>query len=181
MNMKYFLPYLLALFPFLHEQAYEVQLISCEKEHIVISYEGKAMEAELFNLQMNDDEGWQQACKLLQDAQSITMELDSTTKVVEPLAVYLFADGLMIQEELVRSEQAYTLIHNPEYTYEKQLLEIEESQRTMSTNGYDHATHIYPKHGWKFLLFLFICWVCTLSYAVYKNKQFLFKKWLDKT
>lgn len=181
MNMKYILPYLLALFPFLHEQKYEVQLTTCEKEHIVVEYQGTPMEVSLFNLQMKSEEGWGEACKLLNDAQKLSIEVDSTTKISEPLAVYMFADSKLLQEELVRSELAYTMIHNPEYKYEKQLLEIEEAQSTMSQLQGKRTADTYPSNGWKFLLCLFFCWSITLSYAVYKNKEILFKKRLDKS
>ena len=71
--MKLLITVLFALFPYLHQQRYEIKLKSCEKEHIVVQEKDEPFEITLFNLKM-DDAGWTKACSLLEDAEKIEME-----------------------------------------------------------------------------------------------------------
>lgn len=59
------------------------------------------------------------------EADHVTMEIDPTTQINEKLSVYLFADGTLIQEELLSQGLAYILIRNPEYVYEEQMEKAE--------------------------------------------------------
>lgn len=173
--MKYILPFMLALFPFLHNVSYEVELKSCENERIIVSKDGTDFEVTLFNLKMKSDEGWTKTCSILNKSEKITMEIDESSAVSEPLAVTLFADGQMLQEDLIRENLAYTLIHNPEYKYETRLLELEKSNQVMAQ---EHVESEYPyeAQGWKFLLFIFLIWLLMITYLLYKNKKLPFLK-----
>lgn len=160
--MKIFCTILFALFPFLHDQRYTVSLHQAENQTIVVEENGNPFEITLFNLRICDDEGWQMLYELLDQAKTIEIEVDSSTKIAEPLPVYLFVDGELVQEKLIASLHAYTIIHNPEYRYEKRLLEIENAQSTMALPKEETTQSTGKRQGRMFFLFLFLSWIITI-------------------
>lgn len=169
--MKFFMPFLLALFPFLHDQRYPIQLKSCEQDSLIASYEGTPFTLSLFNIGIKDEKGWKKTCELLSSAKSIEMEIDSSVSISEPVAAYVFVDGELLQERLIREEYAYTLIHNPEYTYQESLSALEKSQMTMASPYRQEKEIKRASSGWKFLLLLFLTWLCMILYLIIKIKK----------
>jgi len=163
--MKLVFLLLFALFPYLHNQRYTVQYDSCERERIVVKDNGDPFEITLFNLSV-DEQGWERTCSIMKKAKTLEIEIDASTQISEPLAVYLFADGELVQKTLVRENHAYTLIHNPEYRYEKELQALEESKATMAIVDPASDTGKTQSNGWLFLLFIFCSWMFMIVYGV---------------
>lgn len=165
--MKAFMIVLFALFPYLHHQRYEITLEDCEQEHIVVREKKEPFEITLFNLK-TDEAGWEKTCSLLQDADKIEMEIDPSTQISEPLAAYIFIDGELLQKRLIQENNAYTLIHNPEYLYESELLAIEESETVMAINDNEAASKDMQTQGRLFFLFIVLSWGMMCAYIVYR-------------
>ncbi len=168
--MKVIMTILLTLFPYLHAQRYEVTLYSCEKEHIVVTENGNPFEITLFNLRM-DDSAWAKTCSLLQTANQLEMEIDPSTQVSEPLAVYLFVDDELLQKRLIRENNAYTLIHNPEYLYEKELLQLQESDAVMAVGEQEQESTNMRFQGRLFFIFIVLSWCLMSGLALYRLHQ----------
>lgn len=158
------MPFLLALFPFLHDQTYEVQITSCEQNSIVASYEGVPFTLSLFNIGIKDEKGWQKTCELLTNAERVEIELDTSVSISEPVNAYIFIDDTLLQEQLIKEEIAYTLIHNPEYTYQNKLSQIENSQHVLATSPIKKNSDAYGSTSIWFLFMLFMSWLCMLVY-----------------
>lgn len=120
MKMKLFMIVLTALFPFLHEKSYKAEMVSCQKDQIIVKSEGSELNLSLFNTKITDDKGWDMTCSLLEEANTVTFEIDPSSKITKDLPVYLFADEMLLQEELLKKGYAYPIIKNPQYTYEKE-------------------------------------------------------------
>ena len=119
--MKWMLVLLAALLPFLHGQTYEVQVKGCDASGITMSYENTTFTAELFNVGYVEEDGWKDTCALLQEAKTVSFEVDDAVAIEEPLAVYLYADGEMVQVSLLEAKKAYIEIRNPNYLHEETL------------------------------------------------------------
>ena len=96
--MKLRLFIMFALFPFLHATSYSAKLVSCSKDQIVLKSQDSEFRVSLFNTKITKEEGWQKTCELLEDATSIRFEIDPSSKIEEPVPVYLFADDKLVQE-----------------------------------------------------------------------------------
>lgn len=168
-----------ALFPFLHNTVYTAKLTSCEANSIVINSQGEDMLVSLFNLNIVSEKGWNQTCTMLKDAKEITFEIDTSSKISEPLPVYLFADGKLIQEELIRSELAYSIIHNPEYKYEKRLEKLQQSSKTMATQDNEVDTKHSRSYGFVYLIVFILLWGILYYQLIYKKRKLL-KKTMTK-
>ncbi len=164
---------LFALFPYLHAQRYPVTLYKCESDHIVVkdNDQDTPFAITLFNLKITDEEGWERTCRTLEHAEHLEMEIDPSSQIAEPLPVYLFADGELLQRTLVRENHAYTLIHNPEYLYEKELLEIEDHTATMAITDPLPETSSSHSNGWLFLLFIFCSWIVTIVMTIHSFRH----------
>ena len=99
--MKIFMILIAALFPFLHNTPYEVQISDCQKDQIIAESQGSKLNLSLFNIHLKNENAWKKTCSILMEADHVTMEIDPTTQINEKLSVYLFADGTLIQEELL--------------------------------------------------------------------------------
>ena len=130
--MKLRLFIMFALFPFLHATSYSAKLVSCSQDQIVLKSQDSEFRVSLFNTKITKEEGWQKTCELLEDATSIRFEIDPSSKIEEPVPVYLFADDKLVQEELMKQGHAYPMIRNPEYTYEKRLESAYDATQTMA-------------------------------------------------
>lgn len=157
--MKVWIALLAALFPYLHDQRYPIQFHSCEKDHIVVTDKQTPFEITLFNLRIEDDQGWESVCRIIENADKLEMEVDASTQVAEPLAVYLFADDKLVQQSLIEQHHAHTLIHNPEYRYEKSLLALEEEALVMADGAGDEIHSDAYSQGPLFLLFILLSWL----------------------
>lgn len=164
--MKQFLILWFALFPYFHSQRYTVNFHSCEAERIIVEDGKEPFAITLFNLKISDEKGWERTCTMLQEAEKLEIEVDPSSQISEPLPVYLFADGELLQKTLVRENHAYTLIHNPEYLYEEELLALEESTSTMAMTEGTQENHNAHSNGWLFLFFIFCSWLITIFMTV---------------
>lgn len=171
MKMKIWFALWLALFPYLHEQRYPVQLSRCEKNHIVVIDDKTPFEITLFNLKIEDDAGWEALCQITEAAEQLEIEVDASTQVSEPLPVYLFADDKLVQQSLIEQKHAYTPIHNPEYHYEKELLALEEELPVMADATAEEGYSDAYSQGPLFLLFIFLSWLGMVAVMVFKYKQ----------
>lgn len=48
MKMKLFMIVLTALFPFLHEKSYKAEMVSCQKDQVIVKSEGSELNLSLF-------------------------------------------------------------------------------------------------------------------------------------
>lgn len=172
-TMNVILPFLLALFPFLHDTKYPIQITSCEQESVIASYETTPFTLSLFNLYIKDDAGWERTCSLLQEAKKVELEIDSSASVSEPLSAYVFIDGTLLQEQLIREGHALTRIHNPEYTYQAKLSELEKSEQVIAPAMDNAPKKSYPSTGMRFLFCLFLTWLCMAILLWIKGKKIL--------
>lgn len=171
--MKMRMLLLAALFPFLHETSYTAQLVSCRDEVIVLSAQGSEFAVTLFNTKIQQERGWHAACSLLEQAATIRFEIDPAAQVSEPLSVYLFADEVLLQEELMRKGYAYPLIRNPAYMYEERLEEAYGSTQVMAqpVTESENDAAAPPFQG---PLYLFLCsllWMLLLYFLLRRRKR----------
>lgn len=160
-----------ALFPFLHNTVYQAKLTSCDANSIVLNSQGNDMLVSLFNLNITSEKGWNRTCTMLKEAKEITFEIDVTSKISEPVPVYLFVDGKLIQEEIIRSEEGYSIIHNPEYKYEKRLEKIQQSSKTMADQSNQPDTPHQQSYGFIYLLVFILLWVILYYQLIYKKRK----------
>ena len=119
--MKLIMILVASLLPFLHETRYPAEVKGCDAQGITLSAEGELFHAELFNVTYAEEDGWQDACAILAEADEVSFEVDPLVSLEEPLPVYLFADGELVQERLLQEGKAVLSIRNPNYRYEQQL------------------------------------------------------------
>lgn len=160
-----------ALFPFLHATSYHAELVSCDNEKIVVKSEDSTLEVSLFNTKITDKKGMEKACGILKEAKTIRFELDPSSKIEEPLPVYLFADNILVQEEIIKQGYAYPMIHNPEYTYEKQLEKAYDTTQTMAKPAVIKKKKRYPMVGPIFAGICLIIWIIMFTFIYLKRKK----------
>ena len=130
--MRYILAWIAAFFPFLHGTRYEVNLHACSEEQILVEYEESVFPITLFNVWISE-EGQKQVCPLLEQAKRLEIEADAVSAIEEPLDVYVFADGKLVQSILLEREIASVAIRNPQYRYAKEMQDATQSEETIST------------------------------------------------
>lgn len=169
--MKLRLFMMFALFPFLHATSYSAKLVSCAQDQIVLKSQDSEFRVSLFNTKITKEEGWQETCELLEDAKSIRFEIDSSSKIEEPVPVYLFADDKLVQEELMKQGHAYPMIRNPEYTYEKRLESAYDATQTMAkpaeVKTKSHPALVGPLYFGAAVLL----WLLMLLYMLHRRKK----------
>lgn len=169
--MRYQILYVFALFPFLHTTSYPAELVKCSQEQILLSSNSEEIEVSLFNTKIIDDDGWKKACSLLEDASSIRFEIDPSSKIEEPIPVYLFVNDTLVQEELMKLEYAYPMIRNPEYTYEKQLEEAYDSTKTIANAVVEQTEHSSAMVAPLYVLGIAMLWILMVFRFVWKRKS----------
>lgn len=163
------------LFPFLHSQLYEVNFYSCEKDRIILTYQDQPFEVRLFNLKMKNDNGWEKACRMIQHAEQLQIEIDASSKIQEPLEVYLFVKDELLQEILIRENLAYTMIHNPEYKYEQKLMDLQNAKQVMGANATNTLQIDTKSQGWIFLSLTLFLWLTLVVYAIFHRRSGKYK------
>lgn len=90
-----------SLLPFLHETRYPAEVKGCDAQA-----SRSALKASCFTRSCQCDlcrgGGWQDACAILAEADEVSFEVDPLVSLEEPLPVYLFADGELVQERLLQ-------------------------------------------------------------------------------
>ena len=119
---------------------------------------------------MKDEAGWNKTCDLLSSAKKITIEIDPSSAITSPLPVYLFADDTLVQEELIKQQEAYIQIRNPEYTYEKQMEDVEKTDTVMAPESDPIVKKAHAKNAPIFLLYYPVYGVFFCSFFYYKKK-----------
>lgn len=128
--MRYLLVLLASLLPFLHTTEYAAEVKGCDASGITLSAQGTTFAAELFNVGYLEEDGWQDTCAMLADAKAVSFVIDPAVRVEEPLPVYLYADGVLVQVSLLEDHKAYIEIKSPNYLYED-TLEMAEGTRAV--------------------------------------------------
>ncbi len=145
--------------------------MKCSQEQIVVSSNSEELEVTLFNTKIINDDGWKKACTLLKDASAIRFEIDPSSKIEEPIPVYLFADEVLIQEELMKFEYAYPMIQNPEYTYEKRLEDAYNTTKTMANTAEKPKEHSSAMVAPLYTFGAAVLWIFMLYRFMRKRKQ----------
>lgn len=110
--MKEITMIVLTLFSFLHEQKYTVQT-TCENNQIKAKYEEEWYDVDLFNAFVKEEAD---VCSYIKEEAQI--EFDSYAKIENPLRVYLFVEGALLQQTLIDDGLATPKIENPNYQYQ---------------------------------------------------------------
>lgn len=167
MYMRYILAWIAAFFPFLHGTRYEVNLHACSEEQILVEYEESVFPITLFNVWISE-EGQKQVCPLLEQAKRLEIEADAVSAIEEPLDVYVFADGKLVQSILLEREIASVAIRNPQYRYAKEMQDATQSEETISTAVKQRDV---PDHtrGNLILGFSSIVWASVFVFFLYKK------------
>ena len=83
MKMKLIMILVASLLPFLHETRYEAEVKGCDAQGITLSAEGELFHAELFNMTYTQEEGWQDVCAMLEEADEVSFEVDPEVSLEE--------------------------------------------------------------------------------------------------
>ena len=153
----------LTLLPFFHDEKYEVQYQSCKDETIVINYQQQEYELKLFNINYTNELSHAKACNLLQEANTIEIEIDPLIKIEKPFNAYVFVDGLLVQEHLIKQELAVPKINHPNYKYSKQM----QLQQSVATNISKAKTIQKSQHGYIHIIIYYL--LLLLSICIYKK------------
>lgn len=167
--MKVLLTVVLALFPLLHETSYPAEFQSCSAEGIFLKIKDEVREVQLFNIVMNE-KGTGRVCKALEEAKTITVEIDSSSQVEDPLPVYIFADGNLLQEEVLKNQEGYIAVKNPEYRYEKRMEAAAAAQKTSAKQKQPETVKAHqPSRGYRYLLLFLTIWI-VLGILLFKDR-----------
>lgn len=162
---------LLALFPFLHATSYHADYVSCKQDEIILKMQKEEVQVSLFNIKIKDETGWKQTCDLLQEAKKISVEIDPSSAVQEPIPVYIFVDETLLQETLLKDDQAFIQIKNPEYTYASQMEAATHTKSVMAKPKAKEEPRSHAKNAPIFFGILCIIWCVFLYYFWHKKKQ----------
>lgn len=171
---------LLALFPFLHSSSYRVDYVRCKPQEIIVAHEDEEIQISLFNTKITKQEGWNKACSLMKEAKSLRIEIDPSSKIEDVIPVYLFADNILVQEELIRDGYAYPMIHNPEYTYEERLEAAIKTTSVMAKPSQKEVDHGRAMVAPIYLLIVLFLWILMLG-RLWRKRRKKMKVKLRKT
>lgn len=149
---------MLTLFSFLHEERYEANDYKCENNEIKIEYEDTWYDINLFNLFIKEDAN---VCAYLEG--DVTFEFDSYVKIENPLNVYLFVDGELLQQTLIDNNDASIKIENPKYKYKLQekdvkvMNEVNEDDENKETFTMSKKIAIAIIVVWVLLVVILLC------------------------
>lgn len=167
-----------ALFPFLHATSYSVDYVSCKTNAIIVKHEDEAFQVSLFNTKITKAKGWECACSLVKNAKKLRIEIDPSSRSDGIVPVYLFADDVLVQEELIKKNYAYPMIHNPEYTYESRLEDaMKQTTAVMAEPESKTGTHRYAIIAPLYLGAIFVLWLIMFFWMLRSRR----KKVLSKT
>lgn len=162
---------LFALFPFLHATSYHGEFVSCQPDEIVLKLQGEEVSVSLFNIKIKEETGWNKTCDILKNAKKITVEIDPGSAVSEPLPVYLFADDELVQELLLRDDEAFIEIRNPEYTYEKRMEEAIKTTSVMAKETEVETTKHHARNAPIFFFVSLLIWALFLFIFLRRKKR----------
>ena len=76
--MKIFMILIAALFPFLHNTPYEVQISDCQKNQIIAESQGSKLNLSLFNIHLKNENAWKKTCSILMEADGESRNKNNT-------------------------------------------------------------------------------------------------------
>lgn len=98
-----------------------VDVEKCDKDELVFSKDEHSFQASFFNIRFVDEKARLKACSLLANANRVEVEIDPQSSHAQPIDVYIFTDGYLLQRELIEKGLAKINIRNPEYIYEAEI------------------------------------------------------------
>lgn len=155
--------------PFLHETIYEAEVKGCDASGITLSSQGTTFQSELFNVSYVEEEDWQKTCDLLQDAKTVTFEVDDAVKIQEPLPVYLYADGKMVQVSLLEQGKAYIEIQNPNYLHEDTLEMAQPNKSVMAEERSSFSENHIPFRSYFAYAIILLVWAFLFYHLIYRH------------
>lgn len=157
--------WLLTLLPFFQTQNIPCTLYQCNAEQIKMNIKDEIQEVELFNIHVKDH---RHLCQRLETAQTLELSYEPKANTQQ---VYLFADGKLIQEELLAQGEAYLKIANPTYEYGQEMIEASRHIRRTSNNAYVHFQKEPASIGIYYWLIVFGIWLfCIIFMKKQQNK-----------
>ena len=125
--MKHWM-FLPLLFLLTYNEPMTVQVVRCDTV-IEIQYEEDVYSIAPFNIY-----DWEMAdvCPLLLGAHDVAIEWEPDVAWEEPIGVWIFIDGTLLQEQLIAEGKAKIMRHNPTYTYAQTLERALEDTQTIS-------------------------------------------------
>lgn len=133
--------------------------------------QGEPVQVSLFNIKIKEETGWNKTCDILEHAKKLSIEIDPSSAVNEPLPVYLFADDELLQEILLKDKEAFIEIRNPEYTYEKRMEEASETTSVMAKETIVETKKQHAKNAPMFFFGILLIWVIFLINLVRRKKK----------
>ena len=113
---------------------------------------------------------------LLEEADEIRFEIDDAVTLQEPLPIYLFADGVMVQVTLLEKEKAYVEVHNPNYRYEDQMEMAQGTRSVMAAESRTDGKKGVPIRSYLVYGAVVFLWGLMFYHLVYKHRFLLHKK-----
>lgn len=98
-----------------------VDVEKCDEDELVFSKDEHSFQASFFNIRFVDEKARLKACSLLEKANRVEVEIDPQSSHTQPIDVYIFTDGYLLQRELIEKGLAKINIRNPEYVYEAEM------------------------------------------------------------
>lgn len=105
----------------LYDKKEVVDVEKCDEDELVFSKDEDSFQASFFNIRFIDENARLKACSLLLNANRVEVEIDPQSSHEQPIDVYIFTDGYLLQRELIEKGLAKINIRNPEYIYEAEI------------------------------------------------------------
>lgn len=166
-----YLTLLVGIFSFVPTVSYTAEIVSCEKDDIVMKWEESVIQVELFNVSI-PDENWDKVCEVIENKE-ITFEIDPSTVIVEPLDIYMFVDKELYQSYLIEHKLAQIQIKNPEFTYYDLFFHSDTQKPVISKHVVKEVVE-KKSQGYIVIVMLFIMWlimVIYMSFVIRKRKK----------
>lgn len=110
----------------------DVQVSVCDGEHLVFQKEEQIINAEYFNILFYHEKDRLIACDKLAKAERIDLETEINMENGQPVQVYVFVDGKLLQEILVNEGLAREVLHDPMLKYHNLKEEKDDSMAVFS-------------------------------------------------
>ena len=98
----------------LYDQKETVDVEKCDEDELVFSKDEHSFQASFFNIRFVNEEARRQACEMLTKARRVEVEIDPQSSRDQPVDVYVFTDGTLLQKTLLEKGLALINIRNPE-------------------------------------------------------------------
>lgn len=141
----------------LYDEKEIVDVEKCDEDELVFSKDEHSFQASFFNIRFVNEEARLKACSLLQNANRVEVEIDPQSSHAQPINVYIFTDGYLMQRELIEKGLAKINIRNPEYIYEAEMEEgLSETVPAMANTQVFVDHHQFDFFYLPFILFILL-------------------------